>query len=76
MNVFAIYQNPPDHPGHVVLAHFKLEGPPPIKDPTITICRSVEHARQLIPKKHPRGRRLDCVRRLPDDEPSLVETWL
>lgn len=72
LTVWVIYRSPLDHPGKfVVRAQDVTNGnPEPVPRKGCLVCDSLTEARAVVP---PHLHRLD---RHPDDEPSIVETWM
>lgn len=70
--MWTIYNSPADYPGlFVVRRHFVVSGGVSMPDPRPWAIESTLTAARV---KLPEG--LNCVGREPDDQPSIVETWL
>jgi hypothetical protein len=72
--MWTIYRSPADHPGQYVVRRFMIPkaGGEPVPDPEpCFIGRSLAAAREAIPLQADA-----CLQRSPDDERSIIETWL
>jgi hypothetical protein len=67
---WTIYERPRDHPGGYVVRRWEIRDGDVIPDATARYAPTLAHARSLVPPG------LALVRREPDDDPAVLETWL
>lgn len=80
LEMWTIFDHPADHPDRVVVRRFVV-GPAPategrpagIHSGDAHLCASVSEARKWLAGERPG---LACLSRSPEDDPSVVETWL
>lgn len=71
---WVIYDHPADYPDHFVVRAWRIEtGRDPLPGHTAHLADTLEEARELVPIQ-----RLGLVRleRSPDDDATIVETWI
>lgn len=66
LTMWTIYWNPADYPGSWVVRAHDIPGG---QREFCEVCGSLEEARKMIP------RGLICVKRAPEDELQIIETW-
>ena len=74
MTLFAIYANPSDYPERVVERRWDCdpdasEGLRPTPEP-LAVTETLAEAREAVPHG------LQCIPRLPGDDPVIVEVWM
>lgn len=70
MDAYTIYFSPDDKPGAFVVRRFLLANGASTPTADVRVCGSLEEAREAVPGG------LICFARSPEDQPSVVETWL
>ncbi|MFI5460428.1 MAG: hypothetical protein ACHRXM_33850 [Isosphaerales bacterium] len=74
LSMFTVYHSPDDHPGRYVVRRFSIVAgsAEPVPDPEpMFVGPSLTAAREAVPPEADA-----CIHRSPDDEASIVETWL
>jgi hypothetical protein len=73
MSTWTIFRRPADHPGteYVVREFYLLGGGrDPVPSDEVWLCSSLEQARASVPLE------AACIPRAPEDDPTIVESWL
>lgn len=68
---WTIYDRPRDYPGHIVLRRSYAGANVVMHAAECELFANVDDAREVLA-----GRGLDCIGRMPDDEPQIVEVWV
>ncbi len=85
LTVWVIYRNPRDYPGRfVVRAQDVFAGnPEPVRRPECAVCNTLSQARAALPRFQTHehegrtyGSELVRMERQPNDDPTIVETWI
>jgi hypothetical protein len=72
LSLWVVYDRPRDFPDHVVVRQqFAMRSGAVAVAPFCTLYRSIDEARADL---EPKG--LCCLMRHPDDDPTIVETWI
>jgi hypothetical protein len=76
LSMFTVYDSPADYPGRFVVRRFTIgrgsDNHDPVPDPEpMFVGPDLESARDAIPLSADA-----CLHRSPEDEPSIVETWV
>lgn len=75
--IFTVYFNPKDYPGKYVVRRFVISGPVPIPCPEpIAITDTLDSARAAVPRYEIGQGVLIPWDRSPDDDPTIIESWM
>lgn len=66
--IWTIYDHPSDYPDHVTVRVWYGE----LSEPNVALVQSIEEARTYVLS----AGACMCLRRLPDDDPVIVESWI
>lgn len=67
---YTIYDRPADYPDAVVVRRWRITPGQPVDSGVWCLALDIDSARKSIPPG------LVCMERQPDDDPTIVETWL
>ena len=70
LRTYTIYEKPRDYPHCWVVREFRITRDGPVPSDTVVIAPDLDKARSVIPPG------LVCLARSPEDDPTIVETWL
>lgn len=70
LSMWTIYHGTSDYPELYVTREFKITMEGPIPEQVCSLSSDLEHARKHVPEG------CVCIGRSPEDDPTIVETWV